>query len=251
LSLALPARAKLNLDLAVLGRRRDGYHDVRTKLQAIALHDLLQVSVADKTELVVTGLAAPNDAGNLVLKAQAALEEAAGRRLPAVFKLHKRVPSGAGLGGASSDAATALRALTALYQLKSDLAPIAAGLGADVTFFLTGGMALATGRGDGLRLLPDVAGWFALAWPGIGLSTAAVYQAWDEVGGDSPNQLRRAAGHAEPRLDEFAGKLGEGWQMTGSGSAFFRRCADEDEAQRAVAQLDCWTAVTHGVRRWI
>src|ERR1700719_138612 len=83
--LALPARAKLNLDLAVVGRRADGMHELRTRIQAIDLHDLLEVEAADKTSLVVTGLEMSTPATNTVLAAQAALQEAVGRELPARF----------------------------------------------------------------------------------------------------------------------------------------------------------------------
>lgn len=247
---AVPARAKLNLDLEVLGRRADGYHDIRTTMQTIALHDLLEVSSPEKTSLTTSGLPSPYGPANLVLQAHAALEKASGRELPAQFQLDKRVPPGAGMGGASSDAAAALRALASMFGLKIDLAPIAASLGADVSFFLTGGTALAEGHGERLTTLTDASAWFAIAWPSIELPTAAVYKAWDEVGGDPPNQLRRAAGRVEPRLEEFAKKLGHGWQMTGSGSAFFLRCGAEFEARRAIDGLECWKAVTHAVGRW-
>ena len=249
--IVLPARAKLNLDLEVLGRRADGYHDVRTTMQTIDLHDLLEVSPAEKTSLTTSGLPAPRGPDNLVLRAHAALENAAGRELPVQFHLDKRLPTGAGLGGASSDAAVALRALVTMFGLKINLAPIAASLGADVSFFLTGGTALAEGHGDRLTALPDTSAWFAIAWPSIELSTAAVYNAWDEVGGDPPNQLRRAASHVQPRLEQFEKELGRGWQMTGGGSAFFLRCVAESEASHAIKPLDCWKAVTHAVGRWV
>jgi 4-diphosphocytidyl-2C-methyl-D-erythritol kinase len=95
-------------------------------------------------------------------------------------------------------------------------------------------------------LAPEPA-WFAIAWPGIELATADVYRAWDEVKGEGPNHLQRAAEHVEPRLKEFAKRLGPGWQMTGSGSAFFKQTNTEDEGRNAIASLDCWTTVTHAV----
>jgi len=249
LTLALPARAKLNLDLAVVARRADGFHELRTTFQAIDLHDLLLVSAANVTELTISGLSVgKND--NSVLKAQQALEHAAGRSLPAEIHLHKRIPPGSGMGGASSDAATALRALKALHGLDIDLRPIAQELGADVAFFLRGGRARAEGRGEQLTPLKHDPAWFAVAWPGFELSTAAVYGAWDEVKGEGPNQLRRAADHVEPRLVDFAKSLGDGWQMTGSGSAFFKRCASEEEAGHATKGIAEWTAVTRSIEAW-
>src|SRR5437763_8682768 len=167
--LALPARAKLNLDLAVLNRRADGMHELRTHMESIDLHDLLEAETADETSLSVTGIDVPAAAANTVLLAQAALENTVGRPLPAKFTLHKRIPPGSGLGGASSDAAATLRALKAMHALDIDLRPIARELGSDVPFFLHGGRAHADGRGERLTQLSDEPAWFALAWPGIEL----------------------------------------------------------------------------------
>jgi len=225
-------------------------HEVRTHVQAIDLHDLLEVQRATKTELTVIGFEIGKTGDNSVLKAQAALEVAAGRALPAAFMLHKRIPPGSGLGGASSDAAAALRALAALYNLEPDLHPIARQVGADVTFFLNGGGALVEGVGERVTLIPSEAAWYAIAWPGLELSTAGVYRAWDEVKGEGPNDLRRAAARVEPKLEEFAGSLGPDWQMTGSGSAFFCRCPDRDSAMRAIDKLACWTTVSSAVGDW-
>jgi 4-diphosphocytidyl-2-C-methyl-D-erythritol kinase len=249
LTLAVAAHAKLNLSLSVHGRLPDGRHQVSTVLQAISLHDLLLVDRAPATSLDVTG-DAPSDPSNLVLRAQAALAQAAGRSLPAAFRLTKRIPSGAGLAGGSSDAAAALRALRRLYSLEVDLQPVAADVGADVAFFLRGGAAEAAGFGADVRPAPDARGWFAVAWPGYGVSTAAVYRAWDRTGGAGPNQLQTAAFEVEPRLQEFAAGLGPAWQMTGSGTAFFLATSTRTAAEEAVARLDCWTAVVAPVPAW-
>jgi 4-diphosphocytidyl-2-C-methyl-D-erythritol kinase len=250
LTLALPARAKLNLDLEVIRRNDDGFHDVRTTIQAIDLHDLLEMSPAQQTALTASGLAVASTDENSVLKAHHAVEQAINRAIPTRFHLHKRIPPGSGLGGASSDAAAVLRGLAALHRLDLDLLSIASSIGADVPFFLAGGTARAEGRGEKLTRVPTKPGWFALAWPAIELSTASVYRAWDEVHGDAPNHLRRAAERAEPRVVDFAKRLGPGWQMTGSGSAFFRRCTDDEQARNVTASLDCWTAVARAVGPW-
>ncbi len=242
MTLALPAHAKLNLELRVLGARPDGQHEVDTLIQAISLHDLLLASAAPATTLELDG-EAPAGEANLVLKAARALEELAGRPLPVRLRLLKRIPPGAGLGGGSSDAAAALRALARLYGLELDLAPVAAALGADVSFFLRGGAARAGGRGEELHPARPQPGWYALAWPGYQVSTADVYRAWDETGGEPPNELLRAAITVEPRLAAFTEALGTGWRMTGSGSAFFKPAATEAEARSAVAGLECWTEV--------
>lgn len=242
--LAIPAYAKVNLDLEVMGVQPDGYHEIRSHFQAISLHDLLLVEPAAATTL---------DGGfpdDLVTRAAAAIEQAAGRHLPARFRLVKRIPVGSGMGGGSSDAAAALRALARLYDLDLDLTPIAAALGADVPFFLRGGALRAEGRGEHLCRLPSATGWYALAWPGFGADTGAVYRAWDRVGGDGTNHLLDAAMMVEPRLAAFAATLGPLWRMTGSGAAFFRPCATREEAETAIAGLDCWTAVARPVGPW-
>jgi 4-diphosphocytidyl-2-C-methyl-D-erythritol kinase len=253
-TIALPARAKLNLDLAVLGRRDDGFHNVRTTLQAIDLHDLITLASSDRTNLTTSGIEVTGTKDNSVLKALTALEAATKRNLPTRIHVHKRIPPGAGLGGASADAATALRGLAALHRVTADLPAIASRLGADVPFFLTGGTAIGEQRGDHLRSIPTKPAWFALAWPGVELLTPDVYRAWDENPGEPPNDLAKAAMRIEPTLQEFANALnsggGAGWQMTGSGSAFFRRCDDEAEARASTAKLNCWTAVAQALGPW-
>jgi 4-diphosphocytidyl-2-C-methyl-D-erythritol kinase len=251
LTLVVPARAKLNLDLAVLGRTKDGFHEVRTHIQAVELHDLLELTPADDTTMTLTGKHLPDPTDNSVLEAHAALEKEVGRALSTRIHLDKRIPPGSGMGGASSDAAAALRGLKAVHNLKDiDVAKLAATIGADVPFFVTGGAAIAEGRGERLTPMAIEHEWFAIAWPGIELSTADVYRAWDEVGGDGANHLSRAARHVDPRVQDFGNALGEDWQMTGSGSAFFLRCPDEESARKATSRLDGWTAVTRSVDAW-
>lgn len=245
--IALPARAKLNLDLRVVRKLPDGFHELETTMQAIDLHDLIQIEKAPRTELELTGLDIAAGDENIVLKAQSALEAAAREKLPARIHLHKRIPPGSGMGGASSDAATTLRALQLLYRLDIDLHAPAEKIGADVPFFLSGGRAIARGRGELLIPIPVADEWFAIAWPGIELSTAAVYRAWDEVNG---SDLMPAAAHVDHRIADFAWHLGTGWQMTGSGSAFFKRCSGEQDARKTIATLETWTAVARAIGPW-
>lgn len=245
----MAAHAKLNLSLSVHGRLPDGRHTVSTVLQAISLHDLLFARRAERTSLAVEG-DAPAGADNLVLRAHSALEAAAAGPLPVAFRLVKRIPAAAGLAGGSSDAAAALRAGAKLYGLKLDLHPVAAELGADVPFFIRGGTAEAGGTGADLRPTAPAGGWFAIAWPGFGVDTGRVYDAWDGTGGAGPNQLQSAAFEVEPRLQEFAAGLGTAWQMTGSGSAFFKAVPTRADAEEAVRGLECWTAVAHPVGAW-
>jgi 4-diphosphocytidyl-2-C-methyl-D-erythritol kinase len=242
-----PAFAKLNLDLEVIGRRSDGYHEIRTTMQAVELHDSLvfEFTAGNKSSVAVTGFSVSTD-GNSVLKAHAALERATGKKFPIGVELHKRIPPGSGMGGASSDAAATLTTLATALQLDLDLEPIAAEIGSDVPFFLHGGAALVEGRGERVTPIDTTPAWFAIAWPGIELSTKAVYHAWDEIKG---KDLRSAAEHVEPRLKAFATMLGEGWTMTGSGSAFFKPAATANEARVAIRGLDSWTAVTRAMDR--
>jgi len=248
LTLALPARAKLNLDLEVIRRRPDGFHDIRTTMQAIELHDLLLITRADETTLTVSGMSVNNN-DNSVLKAHQAVEGAANQKLPASIHLHKRIPPGSGMGGASSDAAATLRGMQVIFRLDLDLERIAEEIGSDVPFFLHGGAARVEGRGGRVTPLPTEPSWFAIAWPEIELSTGDVYQAWDHMQGEAPNHLRRAAEHVEPRIKDFAQRLGSGWQLTGSGSAFFQPAITEEAANRAIANLKCWTNVSGAVAR--
>ena len=163
-SIRVPAFAKVNLRLDVLARRGDGYHELRTIFQSISLHDTLHLERSRKLgiELQVLGnstLAATPQRENLVWRAADAFRREVKLTGGLRIALEKRVPAGRGLGGGSSDAAAALAGLIRLTKrrLASDrLLAIASGLGADVPFFLFGGRALGTSRGDEIYPLPDV-----------------------------------------------------------------------------------------------
>jgi 4-diphosphocytidyl-2-C-methyl-D-erythritol kinase len=162
------APAKINWTLEVLGRRPDGYHEVRTVLQTVDLCDRVEVSPAKDLDLVLSGLVGQAGASltgvpaaeNLGYRAAALLRERAGQpALGARIELGKAIPAGAGLGGGSSDAAATLRALDRLWGLglaPAEIVRLGAQLGADVPFFLFGGTALGRGRGDELTPLPNV-----------------------------------------------------------------------------------------------
>ena len=100
MTLVVPARAKLNLDLVVLGRTPDGFHQVRTQMQAVALHDLLELARADRTTMTTSGQHPLDADNNSVRKAHQALQDQVGRELPTAFHLDKRIPPGSGMGGA-------------------------------------------------------------------------------------------------------------------------------------------------------
>jgi 4-diphosphocytidyl-2-C-methyl-D-erythritol kinase len=182
MTLAVDAPAKINLDLRVLGRRADGFYELRTLLQTVDLTDELQVSPAPAGVLELRvepeGIV-PVGMENLVLRAAEALRRSTGTTRGASLELCKRIPVGAGLGGGSSDAAATLVLLNSFWDLglgNAALEPIAAALGSDVTFFLHGGLALATGRGEIIRLLPDLGGFgVVVCTPPIEVSTAEVF----------------------------------------------------------------------------
>jgi 4-diphosphocytidyl-2-C-methyl-D-erythritol kinase len=161
----LKAPAKVNLSFEVLGKRSDGFHEVRTVLQAVDLCDVVEVEEADEISLTVEPEGAVPVAGNLVLRAAEGLRAATGVASGAAIRLTKRIPVAAGLGGGSSDAATTLLGLRRLWGVdrdKSAIYRIAAALGSDVPFFLRGGTAVGSGRGDALELLPMPVEGFAV-----------------------------------------------------------------------------------------
>ena len=182
-SFTLPAFAKINLMLRVLGRRADGYHEIRTVLQTITLRDYLTFELLEDehVELVCDEPGIPTDESNLVLKAALALREHYENKWGARITLEKSIPAQAGLGGGSADAAATLIGLSSLWGVKTtrtELAEIAAGLGADVPFFLTGGTALGTGTGAEITPLDDVEKQhLVVVVPGVGVSTAEAYKA--------------------------------------------------------------------------
>lgn len=179
ISVSIAAAAKLNLGLEVLRRRSDGYHDVRTVLQTVSIIDHLIISESALLQVVSPEFDLP--AGeNLALRAAREIS----RELdtpPVRIDLQKTIPMAAGLGGASSDAAATLRAIPALWRRAcspAEVARLAARLGSDVPFFLTGGTALASGRGEEIASLPPLPLiWFVVAVPDLTLpnKTATMY----------------------------------------------------------------------------
>ena len=192
--------AKINLGLQVLGRRPDGYHELRTVFQTIALHDELhleevQAAGSAKVELCVDGGTVGGGDGaeaiglpNLVsVAAEAVLKELGVRRMVRLA-LYKKIPPGSGLGGGSSDAAAVLQALPAWLgrplALERRLA-LAAELGADVPFFLVGGQAIGLGRGTEVYPLPEVPPLsLVVVHPGLHVSTADAYRRLDQARGN-------------------------------------------------------------------
>jgi 4-diphosphocytidyl-2-C-methyl-D-erythritol kinase len=180
--ITLPAFAKINLGLRVKGRRADGYHEISTVFQTITLHDNLtfELTPEESVELVCSDLDIPTDESNLIVRAALALCKRFGVRRGVRVELEKRIPAGGGLGGGSSDAAVTLVALAHLWNIETDkreLEEIGALLGADVPFFLSGGMALGTGTGTDVLLLEDAPKMYlAVVTPGVRVSTSEAYK---------------------------------------------------------------------------
>lgn len=177
-----PAFAKINLFLKVLGRRPDGYHELLTLFQTISLADQLSFERLDTPDVRLT-CSRPDlavDETNLVLRAARELQRVTGCTAGARIHLEKNIPLGAGLGGGSSDAATTLMALQRLWEVSLpavELHTIAAGLGADVPFFLVGGTAAGTGRGDLIESVPDFEWpYLLLANPGVEVPTGKIFR---------------------------------------------------------------------------
>jgi 4-diphosphocytidyl-2-C-methyl-D-erythritol kinase len=224
------AFAKLTLSLHVTGTRADGYHELDATMVSVSEpHDMLIINRAERTSLTVTGPFAedvPGDRSNLAWRAA----DACGGAVD--IHLFKGIPSGAGLGGGSADAAAVLTALGANPA-------IAATLGADVPFCMRGGFALVRGIGDELERGENLALATVVATPPFSCSTAQVYRTWDELGGprDDDNDLRLAAEDVEPRLVEFRRAVeaaaGAPALLAGSGSSYALVFEHVDEAERA------------------
>ena len=268
-SVAIEAPAKLNLGLEVIGRREDGFHEIATVFLAIDLYDTLTLGLADGLEVAC---ADPALAGgeNLALSALRELRDETGYDGGARVELVKYIPVASGLGGASSDAAAALRGGCALWGLDvgdDALHAIAARLGSDVPFFLHGGCAVGRGRGDEITTLPmpgDV--WFVVVVPTIVMSnkTANLYaQLRVEDFSDSAqisaqaarlkqglgldpgllgNAFARPLSALVPALVELPGVMREAGAATvaisGAGPAHYAPFGNPDEARR-VAKILC------------
>ncbi|MDA3038800.1 MAG: 4-(cytidine 5'-diphospho)-2-C-methyl-D-erythritol kinase [Actinomycetota bacterium] len=216
------APAKLTLSLRCVGLRSDGLHLIDAEMVTLDLYDELEIDPTG-TGLILEGASSDvvADDDNLVARALRLAERTAGVRL------RKRIPSQAGLGGGSADAAAVLR--WARFGNRPGDLQAAAGIGADVAFCLIGGRAQVTGIGEVITPLPFVAQTFTLLTPPVACPTPAVYRAWDELGGptndESPNDLEAAALHVAPELARFRDALGDATgvrpTLAGSGSSWF------------------------------
>ncbi|HSB70397.1 MAG TPA: 4-(cytidine 5'-diphospho)-2-C-methyl-D-erythritol kinase [Candidatus Methylomirabilis sp.] len=179
--LQIRSPAKINLFLEVVDRRPDGYHEIETVMQLVDLCDEVHLHRMRRgIQVSVAGADLPIGRENLAYQAAALLQERTGLREGVHIHLEKHIPVAGGLGGGSSNAAAVLAGLTRLYGLgetRETLQKLAAQLGSDIPFFLTDGLALATGRGERLATLrPWPPFWVVLANPGVAISTAWAYR---------------------------------------------------------------------------
>jgi len=287
--LTILAPAKLNLSLAVLARRVDGFHEIESLMVPVSLADTLHVRtraapgvalrVAYAGELARGPGAAlahdvPTDGTNLVVRAAERLAAEAGITSGLDVDLVKRIPSGAGLGGGSSDAAAVIRAAAALWRLDwptERLAAVGAGIGSDVPWFFAGGAAIASGRGERIKPVAGLADIAAvIACPATGLSTAAVYGrcvpdatrigdaarlaealATGGLATAAPlmsNALEPPARILSTEIDRLLTALADAGgfapRLTGSGSACFTLARTLAEAEAIAARLDARRAAT-------
>lgn len=252
---AFPAPAKLNLFLHVTGRRADGYHLLQSVFRLIDTHDTLYLSVTDDgrvaRENALPGIPEEQD---LSVRAAKLLQEEAGCRAGVRIRLEKRLPMGGGLGGGSSDAATVLLALNALWGLgfgRSELQEIGLRLGADVPFFVFGKSALVEGVGEVLTPVALPAAWYVVLVPPVAVPTQKIFTDPELTRNTPPitmaaffagaghNDLEPVACRLYPALSDHLEWLGQYGQarMSGSGSCVFAGFSSREKAASVVAGL--------------
>ncbi|NOZ08667.1 MAG: 4-(cytidine 5'-diphospho)-2-C-methyl-D-erythritol kinase [FCB group bacterium] len=274
------AHAKINIGLKITGCLDNGYHTLHSLFQEISLHDRLTLTINDSGEVRFTarGLPIPGSPPNLVEKAARLLQQQFGITAGAVLQLEKNIPIGAGLGGGSSDAAAALTALNYLWKLDLSterLITLAASLGADVPFFIRGGLQLAEGIGEVLSPIepsPFQDYSILLVTPDFGVSTAWAYAELNKVlqlPAECPkfaaslapvkwqlfeNDFERVLLSTYPEVGKIKSDLLKGGAvfagLSGSGSTMFGIFDHHATAKRAAAYFPaCRTFVTHPVDR--
>jgi 4-diphosphocytidyl-2-C-methyl-D-erythritol kinase len=273
-SFKLPSCAKINWSLRILGRRPDGYHEIRTLLQTVSLQDHIHFTTGKTHEIVLTcddpGI--PLNEENLIVQAASALRDHFAIGAGASIHLEKRIPTKAGLGGASSNAAIALLGLTRLWNLTAsldELQLIGERLGADVPFFFMGGCALATGTGTEIEALPDRHKYLIIVTPAATVATGKAYEALrapalttstedsilssSRVVTDSElshlcrphNDFEKVIFASEPEIERAKRallKVGAGSSLlAGSGSSVFGIFESKEEQARAIREMEAET----------
>jgi 4-diphosphocytidyl-2-C-methyl-D-erythritol kinase len=270
-----PAPAKLNLFLHVTGRRPDGYHLLQSVFQLIDHADTLDFDLRSDERIVrVNDVPGVPEEQDLIVRALRALQgeyqRRHGRLPPGIdVRIDKHLPMGGGLGGGSSDAATALMAANYLWQAglsDAELMAIGLPLGADIPFFLFGETAFAEGVGEALQAVRGPDCWYVVIEPGVSVPTAAIFTAPDLTRNTEPVTVADFLGHQNESQDsmgfgkndlqdvatrlfppvaeavEWLGKHGAA-RMTGSGACVFSAFSSEQEAEQVVQQIPAkWKA---------
>ncbi len=257
--------AKINLGLEVEKKRPDGYHEIRTLLQAINLSDSLELEEVGSGKIKLWGddRTIPWDEKNLIFRAALLLQESYKVSRGVRIRVAKSIPAGKGLGGGSSNAAATLLALNRLWSLdlsRSELLSLAARLGADVPFFLEGGLCLGEGRGDILTPVPDLPPLYGVLFlPSLAISTAEIYARLRLTSRRKESKIRRFLTRGKiglidslentleepvfnlhPRLKEYKDFLLARETvlclMSGSGSAVYGLYWEREKAERVLAE---------------
>lgn len=254
-ALQLPAPAKLNLFLHIVGQRPDGYHELQTLFQMLNWSDTLSFETQSSPELTFScSDPALETADNLVVRAVRAVEAHTGQTLPVRIHLNKQLPMGGGLGGGSSDGATTLLGLNRLFDLKlseTTLLALAATLGADVPVFVAGHSAWAEGIGDLLTPVALPNQWFVIIHPDIHISTAQLFTHPQltrntPVSRISTDMIRSGHNDFEPlvrrlypdieQIFQLCQPFGE-TRLTGTGACLFLARPDQSSAEDVQRQL--------------
>lgn len=258
--------AKINLGIEVLDKREDDYHEIKTLFQTIDLSDILEFRLLTGREVRLSGTdpTIPWDECNLVFRAARLLQQSFPNAAGVEVRVTKNIPAGRGLGGGSGNAALALFVLNKLWELgldRQNLQAFARRLGADVPYFLEGGLCLGEGRGDELSPLDDLPVLYCvLALPAFPISTSAIYGRLRLTSPDKDSKInrflaRREFGLLENRLEEtifslyprlkaikssFLQKEAVLSLVSGTGSAVFGLFQEREKAARALAAME-WT----------
>lgn len=270
LFLAVPAPAKINLFLHIIGRRADGYHELQSAFVPVDLADRLDFARREDGVIERTGDLIGDVAADLALRAAVALQRASGTHFGATVNVEKKIPAGSGMGGGSSDAATTLIALNRLWDLhwpRARLFELAPRLGADVAFFLGAGPAFVEGIGERLSALALAPRHYAVIQPQVAVSTreifadpgltrdtkATIIAAFSAAQGTlseqlfGANDLEGVVRRRYPAVDSAVRHLQRFGpaRMTGSGSAVFMPATDPEHAAAAIRDLPA------GWRGWV
>ena len=257
---------KINLGLEVIGKRKDGYHEVRTLLQTVSLHDVLEFHPAPDDKIILEGNDRTISWGrdNLIFRAALLLKERYRVSKGVEIRVTKIIPPGKGLGGGSSNAAMTLYVLNKRWGLgleKEALIDLGKVLGADVPFFLEGGLCLGTGRGDNVTPVNELDSMFCLlVLPEVSISTASIYAqlqfSLTSKGKDSKiikfldsrelgsleNELEETVFRLYPQLNAikslFRSHESELFLVSGTGSAVFGLFSEKEKAEKVLKRLE-------------